>query len=333
MNRFLRYRLHIPFTRIGGAVVGRKKRSAVDVIRTRLWLAELMQATQSSNLNQLGELIDDIDTKKLLYKYASAQNCVSKKKLADIDARIKEEKAEYISVQSVFFIGPRSRSDLLEFAPLWDALDGSMETVWAVLVAYDPAIAVQKRLGVSFRLRCAYLIYPLFQNLNPPAYWEDSRAENRIAAGYGNGEIDVDIDLITFAIAAWRMAHFMGDSIPMLNYILVGLLDRAIPDALGRLCSGTDEFEQDIPFSITEDFLDVLLSLDKENVVGAESAVEDMNYHAPVYVVDEDENSDDHSYKQPFDHTFLIADVLRGSVFEYLTNRKKRLAENSSRAI
>lgn len=314
-------------------MVGRKKRSAVDVMRTRLWLAELMRATRSSNLNQLGELIDDVDTKKLLYKYAKGQNCVSERKMADIDAQLQQAKIGYTSVQSVFLIGPRSKSDLREFAPLWDTVDGSIEAVWDVLVSYDPAIAVQKRLGVSFRLRCAYLVYPLFQDLNPPACWENASAENRIAAGYRKGEIPVDIDLITFAIAAWRMAHFMGDSIPMLNYILVGLLDRAIPDALEDLCRGSDELAQDIPFSIVDDFLDVLLSLDKSNISEAESAVEDMNYHAPVYLLGDDANSDGTNYTQPFDHTFLMADVIRGSVSEYLINRKNRLTENPDRAV
>jgi len=305
-------------------VVGRKKRSVLDVMKTQLWLAELMRVTRSANLNQLGELIEDSDTKKLLYRYASGQISVSVRKMVDIDAMLGDVKADYISARPLFFVGPRSKSNLLAHAPLWDAIGGSMESVWAVLVSYDPAIAVQKYLGVSYRLRCAYLIYPLFNELDPPPYWESPSDANRIAANYRNGTLSIDIDQITFAIAAWRLAHFMGDSIRMFNYILIGLLDKAIPDVLGSLCTDAEYPVNEISNALFDGLLDMLTALDQKNIDDSKSVIDDLNYHAPIYPVGQEDEENSSEYAQPLDHSFLNAEIWRGSLSAYVADRKQR---------
>jgi hypothetical protein len=58
-------------------------------MRTRLWLGEMLKVTSMDNINQFGELLGDVDIKKMLYRYASGDNGVSAKMLADIDARVR----------------------------------------------------------------------------------------------------------------------------------------------------------------------------------------------------------------------------------------------------
>jgi hypothetical protein len=93
---------------------------------------------------------------------------------------------------------------------------------------------MQKFLGVPFNLRCAYLVVQVFGTTEPPQYWKEEESINRVADAYAKGELAVDIDLVTFAIAAWRMAHFIGQDQLVLDYILIGLLDKAIPELLDR---------------------------------------------------------------------------------------------------
>ena len=149
-----------------GQKQGRKAKSSMDVMRTRVWLAEMMRLTGCANLNQLGELIDDVDDKKMLYRYASGQNGISKKKLAEIDVRIKQRIPGHVDGSSVFLIGPKSDRAAINFVPLWDALGGTIEQVNEVLIALDPAIAIQKYLGVSFLIRSSYIVFPLFGELD-----------------------------------------------------------------------------------------------------------------------------------------------------------------------
>lgn len=306
-------------------MVGRKKKSLIDVMRTRLWLAEMMRVAGAANLNQFGELLEDVDTKKLLYRYASGEHGVSKKKLDEIDAWCTKSLPDYVSRKPFFNVGPPSRHGSLKFAPLWDALDGSMEKVWEVLVCYDDAIAVQKCLGVSFRLRSSFLVYRVFNEIDPPAVWEDLSRENCVAQAYRSGELAVDADLVTVAIASWRMAHFTGDCIPMMNYILIGLLDRAIPETMESLCQiKLDRADGGTHCTLTENLLDFLEALDRRHVAVAEDAIKDLNYDAPVYPVTEwvDGQVEDAGYEQPFDFGYLINQVKRSSVCEFLARRR-----------
>ncbi|MDD2944160.1 MAG: hypothetical protein PHC51_14500 [bacterium] len=306
---------------------GRKKQSSMDLMRTQVWLAEMMRVTGSENPYQLGDLIDDVDTTTMLYRYAKGENGISKKKLVAIDDRIRQSRPNHVNGQSFFHIGPESARASCGFAPLWDALDGSMEKVSDALVALDPAIGIQKYLGDSFLQRCSYLIYPIFNEYDPPAYWKETTHKNRVAESYSNGELTVDIDLITFAIAAWRMAHFMGELQQMMNYILIGLLDRAIPETFDQMYKIKLDKPTNATYTITTKLLDCLEALSKKDIEDAEDAIKDLNYWTPGYPVTEIVNGRAESVgdEQAHDFRFLIDQVKPTSVFEYLAQRKKRL--------
>jgi hypothetical protein len=301
--------------------MGRPKTSVIDILRTRLWLAEMLRVTGSDNINQLGDLIDDVDTKKLLYSYANGKSPVSRRKLADIDRRIRARRPEHAGGESFFVIGPKSERATTGFAPLWDALDGPIEKAGQALVSLDPAVAVQKYQGVSFRLRCGYLIYSVFGEYEPPPYWENLAKPNQIARRYRDGEIDLDIDLITFAIAMWRMANFIGELRGMMNYVMVGLLERAIPETLEaryRIEVGKSGKTEAHTVTITNDLLSALEEIARKDLDEAEEAIKDLNYYTPS-----------HPLGQLHDYRFLLKQVRGSNVAVYLARRRARLGASA----
>lgn len=288
----------------------------MHVLRTRLWLAEMLRMTGSDNINQLGDLIDDVDTKKLLYVYASGKSPVSPRKLAEIDKKIQARRPDHAGGESFFLIGPESERATTGFAPLWDALDGPIEKAGQALISLDPAIAVQKYQGVSFRLRCGYLIYSLFGEYDPPPYWENLAEPNRIARRYQGGEISLDIDLITFAVATWRVANFIGELRGMMNYVMVGLLEQAIPDTLEatyRIEVGKSGKAEAHTVTITNDLLTVLEAIARKDLEDAEEAIKDLNYYTPSYPLG-----------QEHDYRLLLKQIRRSNVAVYLARQRTR---------
>jgi hypothetical protein len=301
-------------------------------VKTRLWLAELLRVTGMENLNQLGDLLDGVDIKKMLYRYANGANVVSEKMLAEVEARVRQSGSRHTGSESFFLIGPGSPTETVEFAPLWDALDGSMEDVWNVMLAYDPDLAFQKFLGVPFNLRCAYLVVQVFGMAEPPQYWKEEGTVNRVAEAYAKGELAVDIDLVTFAIAAWRMAHFIGQDQPMLDYILIGLLDKAIPELLDSRF--TIEMDKgDHRHGITADVLDHLEAMARQHLEEAGIAVKDMDHTANTYPVVESHpvRGVQVKFEQPFDHNFQFERLKRRSVAEFFA--RKREEKNAEKVV
>jgi hypothetical protein len=309
------------------AVAGRKKRSLLDIMRTRLWLGEMLKITGMDNINQFGELLDNVDIKKMLYRYASGDNGISAKMLADIDARVRKHSPNFQGGRQFFLIGPPSQKTPQGFAPLWDALGDSIEQVWQAMLVYDPELAVQKYLGVPFSLRSSYLTIQIFGTAEPYPYWQETSADNFVAQAYAKGNLSVDIDLITYAIAAWRMAHFVGEAQPMLDYILIGLLDKAIPEILDeRYFIDVESDEGSKRHTISRDLLQHLEALDQKTLAEAEEAIKDLDYTANVYPASVDVQAGwvvQANFQQPFDNRYLFERLKRSSVSAFLAQRKQ----------
>ena len=318
-------------------MAGRKKRSLLDIMRTRLWLGEMLKATDMDNINQFGELLDDVDIKKMLYRYASGDNGVSAKMLADIDARVRMHLPNFEGGCQFFLVGPLSQKAPQGFAPLWYALSDSIEKVWQAMLVYDPDLAVQKYLGVPFGLRCTYLTVQIFGTAEPYPHWQEASSENFVAHAYAKGDLWGSIDLITYAIAAWRMAHFVGEAQPMLDYILIGLLDKAIPDMLDEnyfIDVESDDGKK--RYTITRDLLDHLEALDQKNLADVEEAIKDLDYNANIYPASVDVQAGQvvqANFQQPFDNRYLFERLKRSSVSAFLSRKKNsRTAVNQERS-
>ena len=289
---------------------GRKKRTYVDLLRTQVWIFELLRVSGLQNINQLGDLIDDVETKKLLYRYASGEISISKPKLEEIHIKIEQLRPNLEDARKFFAIGPASTRHPDRLVHLWDALEGSIEEASAAMVKLDPAIGLQKYDGVPFLTRCIYLIYPIFNDCSPPPYWDNREQKNFVAERYKNGELEIDIELITFAIAAWRMANFIGEQQRLMNYTMIGLLDRAIPETVDRLYGIIPEKSgYSAPYTVSDKLIGALKDLAIKDVEDAEEAAIDLNYFTPKHTFHD---------KQEHDYRFIAEHVRRSSMYEYL---------------
>lgn len=309
-------------------MAGRPKKSVLDVMKTRVWLAEMLRVTGMENVNQLGELVGDVDTKKMLYRYAHGDNTVSLKMLEKIDLDVRTRKPNHKDGASFFLVGPGSPTESVKFVPLWDALAGSMEEAWNVMLAYDPTLAVQKCLSVSFGLLCSYAVVQIFGTTEPVAYWEGDEP-NWVAKEYSDSRLDVDVDLITFLIAAWRMAHFVGQAQPMMDYILIGLLEKAIPEILNKKFSiEIDDGKARKRYGITDDFMQHIKALADQHLEEAGLAVKDMDYTANMYPGEEEHpvRGVRAVMEQPLDHAYLFEHLKRRSVAAFFARKQEAVA-------
>ena len=281
-----------------------------------------MRLSGAGNVNQLGELLDDVDTKKMLYRYEKGSNAVSAKMLAYVDSSLKKAVPHFVGGSKAFTVGPASRRAPIENAPLWNALDDSIDLVWEVMLDYDPPLAAQRLLGTPFALRCSFLTVQLFGTADPKPHWHAPDAENQVAKAYAAGDLAVDIDLLTFAIAAWRMAHFIGEAQPMLDYIMVGLLDGAAQDVLVNAFPRIADSR--LVASIGEDLCTRLYELDMANLVSAKEAITDMDHLTSVYpstMLAQDVHAVHADYQIPFDSQHWYRAVERRSVSTFLKRR------------
>ena len=297
-------------------MAGRKKTTITDVMKTKVWLSEMQRITDSDNPYQFVQLLANADVGKHIYQYRDGGRTVSASKVVAIDEKIFDAQTpksrSSIKGQEIFECGPISQNDANECVPLWDALDGTMEQVWSVLVYYDPPIALQRYMkGIPFKRRLAYVVSRCFGETDPPNYWEDhgdhNASENFVAAAYANGKLTVDLDLIAVAIAAWRLAHFVGDSVAMMDYLLIGLLDRAIPECMQ-------------PYGIAQDLVQAIGDRDCQYLSELDAAFNDFIYDAPTYPVTGIVNDEvvHQGYEQPDTHGFLLTRIKRDSVAAYL---------------
>jgi hypothetical protein len=128
------------------------------------------------------------------------------------------------------------------------------------------------------------------------------------------------------------MAHFIGQDQPMLDYILIGLLDKAIPELLdGRFTIEMDKGEH--RHGITADVLGHLEALARQHLEEAGIAVKDMDYTANMYLAVENHLVRDVQVKleQPFDHNFLFDRLKRRSVAEFFA--RKREVKNTEKVV
>ena len=311
-------------------MAGRPKKSVIEVMRTKVWMVEMLRLTGLENENQLARLLVNVDSGKHMYEYRYGITAPGITKLKKIDEVIfaSEKPISKSSVDGleIFEKGPVCKNDAAICVPLWDALEGTMEQVWSVLVRYDPPIAFQRYMkDIPFKRRLAYVVSRCFRGNDPPSFWDGAKGsniqENFVAAAYANGTLAVDLDLIAAAIAAWRLAHFVGDSVAMMDYILIGLLDRAIPENLQQ-------------YGIDQDMLNAIGDLDRQHLSELDAAFNDFIYDGPTYPITEivDGEVVHKGYDQPDTHKFLHERIRKNSVSEYLKQRAKTQSQPLAQA-
>ena len=238
---------------------GPKKRTLVTTLRSQLWVNELCRLTGSFSTQQAGvKSFYELDKKFESFThnnssdYNSGASGVAPNTMKLIDREFQNKNPEStITISSFYDIGPIDADET--HCPLWDALAGPIEGLWEVLFWYDAAVELQHEMGLSFRTKINLLVARLFNRVDPPEEWFSKSKPNCVAEAYRNGEIMVDMHLFVAVIAAWRLANFMNDSKPLLNYMMVGILDKAAKDLLA-------------PLGIYENFKRELVNIDTPQV-------------------------------------------------------------------
>jgi len=146
-----------------------------------------------------------------------------------VDTRLKKEFKGFDTLKNYYIVGPLNDNN--QHIPLWDAVSGSMEKTWEVLVRFDPPIELDRMRGAPFIDR-VFAITNNYFPLGIPDNFVERNNGNHVAIAYLEGKFDFDLELMTATIAAWRLANFIGDSQSVFNYIMIGLLEKAIPDLL-----------------------------------------------------------------------------------------------------
>lgn len=179
---------------------------------------------------------------------------------------------------------------------------------------------------MSFGLLWSYAVVQIFGTTEPAAYWGKDEP-NWVAKEYDEGRQDVNIDLITFVIAAWRMAHFVGQAQPMMDCILIGLLEKAIPEILdSKFRIEIDDKGEKKFFGIRGDFMLHLKVIADQHLEEAGLAVKDMDYTANTYP-----REDDHPVhgvrgvlEQPLDHGYLFERLRRRSLAAFFARTREK---------
>jgi hypothetical protein len=186
--------------------------------------------------------------------------------------------------------------------PLWDALAGPIEGLWDVLFFYDAVVELQHEMGLSFKTKIGKLLTSLFKRVDPPEEWLNKSKPNCVAEAYRKGEIRVDMPLFVAVIAAWRLANFMNDSKSLLNYMMIGILDKAAKDLLA-------------PLGIYENFKKELVNIDAPQVKRFNEVIDRFN-----------ENADDHFKAYPREvsnEAVEESEINPVGVYEYFRNQQR----------
>lgn len=328
------------------AGTGRKPRTLIDTMRTQLWAHQLKQLMHAKSFYELNEKFEVFNT-NYSSDYANGSTGVNSTTRKLIDQELKTKYGfESIKASNFYDTGPtvEEESGEIEFARLWDALDGPIEGLWDILFWYDFSTELQHELGLAFKVKISLIIARLFNTTEPANEWLQKDRPNVVAEAYRCGEISVDLRLLTTAIAVWRLANFMKDSVSLADYMMIGILDKATEDLLSPLAPKLTETNRNKAISKTEkptktneypsfysNFLQHLINLDSPKVQRFNEVIDKFNDYIParpnlIYQEDESESFEFRKDKG-FEH--FKASVEGTRVSDFLSSKIKKIHVNS----
>lgn len=151
-----------------------------------------------------------------------------------------------------------------EGVELWDAIDGSYESLWRIIDPVNKDMKKYRKMRATHRTRVEAIINTLLpskdnmsfslisqvdrrevneihglymlstENWYPPTSSIKSRRDSHIFEAYRSGELKLELGLSTLAafIAMWRLSMLIVECVDEMNYVMNGLLIKAIPDML-----------------------------------------------------------------------------------------------------
>lgn len=269
---------------------GRPKRKHLDMMKTQLWIHQLKLLTQSQTFYKLNEKFTNLNA-NYSSDYANGSTVVNSTTLIRIDQDFeKMYDLGSLKVSNFYYIGPMVENGHgeIEHVRLWDALAGPLEGLWEILFWYDFSAEVQHEIGLSFDTKISLVKARLFNVIEPPSEWLQKGQPNYIADAYINGEITVDLRLLTVVIAVWRLANFMKDKIYIANYMMVGLLDKAAEDLLSTLAPSESNENTKVKKSnnypsLYSNFLQLLIDIDTPQIQHFNEVIDKANGYCPEH--------------------------------------------------
>jgi hypothetical protein len=193
------------------------------------WMSALLKIAKKHSIYALIQDFDD-SIGKHFYKYARGAAAPSIGTLNLIDQKYNMKKGCYPCASDVFNIGPMDGAG--GYVPLWDALGGDVEKAWDVLMQFDSSINTMRHVGVPHEMKITRVVrhFPCAKKLHMRIWRED--AQNVVAEAYRCDTEKLDMKFLAAIIAMWRVSMISGDGKFFMDYILVGLMEKAIPDVV-----------------------------------------------------------------------------------------------------
>lgn len=223
------------------------KNTLLEHMRTQVWLAYLMNQTGAKSFGEIdGALLgkrlrgQPIEIKKQLLndqttirgaKYGANMQCPNETILSAV-----ERKPLGKGSKAIYEIGPLVGE---KNTPLWTTFEQDFNVMWECIDSYIPEMAEMRKRGApfSFRLeRVIQLFVPLedwksidFKN---PA---NHPSKHLIVDSWLKGYFQATFDLLTIAMAIYRLHLKAGENMAQVEYLLRGLIVEPYKSELERI--------------------------------------------------------------------------------------------------
>ena len=223
-------------------------------IRTIAWYNEVSKLAGTQSAYALSKVIDDFRiAKRKSATTMEVEDFVEVKDFAPYstgrvvpsEATLDMVEEQFNSSKEVYEIGPRlhhqdineagEKVHLTGCVPLWMVLAGSDQVVRNVLVRYDKKFAELQTYGVPFlELLNQVLDGWLPSEMVMVGYCADSKnpETNIVAIAYREYDFPLSMERYIAILALWRLSMINNDSWPLMEFLMAGLNQKAVPDLL-----------------------------------------------------------------------------------------------------
>lgn len=201
---------------------GRPKRSELEKIKTLAWMQGVMNISGMGSAYAVGIAFDAMQEKRFdKYRRGVISPNISTLNLVE---------RRFAGTRRIYAEGPTQR------APLWPAIEGSLEDAWRSVVIYDHRFESMRLIGTDFSARARFLIEERFRvrvQADMMA-WQKGLASNAVADFYDDIlnqglPLPFTLDDLAALIGMWRVSMFAGAATMELRYFLMGLYPRVLP--------------------------------------------------------------------------------------------------------
>lgn len=220
---------------------------SIHRIRTIAWFNEVSKLANTKTAYALSKAIDDRRFAK--FKSASLEvkdfSVYQTGKVVPSEETLDMVEMVFESSKEVYEVGPRIHHYFIDekgqeihkegCVPLWMTLAGSDQAVRNVLVWYDPKFAELQTYGVPFQELLKQVLdgwLPSEMVMVGFCADSDNPETNIVAIAYREYDFPLSIERYIAILALWRLSMISNDSWPLMEFLMAGLNQKAVPDLL-----------------------------------------------------------------------------------------------------